>query len=261
MTTAAIPIGARHGEFAVVQLAWPGLPVRNIGVLLLDPEADRMFLRFTEDWDEDTDPEYLAALEPEIVQRSRETGAAAFLRWCEDTLSNVLLIAPREAVEVDSFSRTLERLYREHVGRAAVRPFTTHLPLYSLRAAAGRFGHEQEVAEEDWVPVPGRLNERMFVAHVVGRSMEPRIPEGSLNVFEAGVVGSRQDMIVLAEIPGTADTTARYTVKKYTSTKSFTEDSWQHESVTLLPLNREFEPISLAPDECIVVARWIRTLE
>jgi SOS-response transcriptional repressor LexA len=75
------------------------------------------------------------------------------------------------------------------------------------------------------------------------------------------VVGSRQDVIVLAEIPGVADATARYTVKKYTSIKSFAEDSWRHESVTLLPLNREFDAISLAPDECIIVARWVRTLE
>jgi hypothetical protein len=42
----------------------------------------------------------------------------------------------------------------------------------------------------------------MFVAHVEGRSMEPRIPDGSLNIFRAPVVGSRQGKIVLVELIG-----------------------------------------------------------
>jgi phage repressor protein C with HTH and peptisase S24 domain len=142
-----------------------------------------------------------------------------------------------------------------------VRPFHTHLPLYSLKAAAGKFGHEQEVEEEDWVPVPGRLNERMFVARVTGRSMEPRIPDGSLNIFEAGVAGSRQGIIVLAELPGFAETTARFTVKKYSSVKRQEGETWRHESVTLLPLNREYEPVEVEPGQAIVIARWIATLE
>ena len=82
--------------------------------------------------------------------------------------------------------------------------------------------------EEDWVRVPEglRLTEGMFVAHVVGRSMEPRIPDGSLNIFRAPVVGSRQGKIVLVELLGVHE---QFTVKRYTSRKLFPgEDEWEH---------------------------------
>jgi hypothetical protein len=54
------------------------------------------------------------------------------------------------------------------------RPFETHLPVYSLRAAAGKFGEGQEVVEEGWAKAEGigPLGPNMFVAHAVGRSME-----------------------------------------------------------------------------------------
>jgi phage repressor protein C with HTH and peptisase S24 domain len=39
----------------------------------------------------------------------------------------------------------------------------------------------------------------MFVAQVVGRSMEPLIPDGSLCIFRHGVRGSRQGKRLLIE--------------------------------------------------------------
>ena len=141
-------------------------------------------------------------------------------------------------------------------------PFRTHLPLYSLRAAAGRFGEEQAVEPEDWAPAPGlRLSEGMFVAHVEGRSMEPRIPDGSLNVFRAPVVGSRQNKIVLVELFGEWEETARYTVKKYTSIKSQRGEQWRHERIRLEPLNPEFAAFDLAEGQFRTIAEWITTLD
>jgi SOS-response transcriptional repressor LexA len=256
-------LGRRTGEFSILQLAWPGHSARNIGVLLLDPAADRLFLRLADLSAEEPDPEYCARLEEGIRDAAREMGAAAFRRWCEDTLSGVLRISDRHAVEVDAFTRVLERLYAEHVEPVAVEPFQTHLPLYTLRAAAGKFGEERavEIDPEDWIPAPGgRLDEGMFVARVVGRSMEPRIPDGSLNVFRAPVVGSRQNRIVLAERRGLPED-SRFTVKRYTSRKRATgDDQWEHESVRLEPLNPEFEAFELQPGDQII-AEWIRTLE
>lgn len=260
-----VAMGARRrGEFFVLQLAWPGDAVRNIGILLLDPESDRLHLRLTEAFSDDTDPEYFRELEQDIADAAREMGAAAFLRWCEDTLSGVLLIGEREAVEVDSWTRVLERLYSRHVERVAARPYETHLPLYGLRAAATKFGEDRTVDEEpeEWVPAPGlRLDEGMFVAYVVGRSMEPRIPDGSLNVFRAPVVGSRQNKIVLVERSSRFGDGAPCTVKKYTSRKRYTgEDEWEHAAVRLEPLNPEFEAFDLQPGDR-VIAEWVRTLE
>ena len=86
--------------------------------------------------------------------------------------------------------------------------FVTHLPFYGLRAAATRFGEEfdpAEVSEPDaWVRAPRglRLSEGMFIAQVVGRSMEPLIPDGSYCIFRGPVGGSRQGKRLLIEQTG-----------------------------------------------------------
>jgi phage repressor protein C with HTH and peptisase S24 domain len=56
----------------------------------------------------------------------------------------------------------------------------------------------------------------MFVAKVVGKSMEPRIPDGSYCVFAAPVQGTRQGKIVLAQLRDQADPEGgeRYTLKR-----------------------------------------------
>ena len=74
-----------------------------------------------------------------------------------------------------------------------------------------------EASDEDWMEAPPdlRLTEDMFVAHVVGRSMEPRIPAGSLCVFRRNVTGSRQGRLVLVENYGETGEN-RYTIKRYT---------------------------------------------
>ena len=146
-----------------------------------------------------------------------------------------------------------------------VQPFRTHLPLYSLRAAAGKFGADEEVEaeEEDWVRAPEglRLTEGMFVAHVEGRSMEPRIPDGSLNIFRGPVVGSRQGKIVLVELIGRARKVHRETVHQREIAPAG-EDEWRHERIRLEPLNPEYEAFDLSPDQIkYVIAEWIQTLE
>ena len=83
------------------------------------------------------------------------------------------------------------------VTRELARPFEMHLPVCSLRAAAGKFGEGQAVEEEGWVEVPGmRLRQGVFVTEVVGKSIEPRIPDGSVCIFRAPIPGSRQGTIV-----------------------------------------------------------------
>jgi phage repressor protein C with HTH and peptisase S24 domain len=145
----------------------------------------------------------------------------------------------------------VDRLFDEHVD-GEVRPFVTHLPLYHLRAAAGRFGEEMDGEQEGWVRAPQgtKTGPDMFVARVVGRSMEPVIADGSLCVFRAGVTGSRQGRRVLVEELGEMDVASRYTVKRYTSRKSEDGDgSWRHERIRLEPLNPEYEAFDLSGDE------------
>ena len=128
--------------------------------------------------------------------------------------------------------------------------FKEYLPYYSLAAAAGKFGENMDVQEEGWIKadIGRKLDKKMFVGKVVGRSMEPLIPNNSYCVFSSDVVGSRQGKIVLAQYRGIADldTGGSYTVKKYTSKKKINSDGgWEHEEIILEPLNKTYDPIIL----------------
>ena len=267
ITSGRRPREQRHGEYLLVELALPGEPERNIGVLLRDPQTGEVYPKIRDHWEDVADleeAEFLRALPEDIETKIREMGGEEFLRQLEDSLSHTLRLSERMAVAVDDFPRTLERLYEEHVEAAAAEPFITHLPLYSLKAAATKFGEDREVESEGWVKAPPRLRltPDMFVARVVGRSMEPRIPDGSLCVFRAGVTGSRQGKLLLVERFGTTETSARYTIKKYTSKKTQTgEEEWEHASVRLEPLNPEFEGFELKEGEARVIAEFVQVLE
>ena len=132
------------------------------------------------------------------------------------------------------------------------------VPLVPLKAAAGAFGDPQTVPDEpeweNWVTVEtGRkLRPGMFVAQVVGHSMEPAIPDGSHCLFAAPVQGTRQGKNVLVQLRDTSDPESgeRYTVKRYESEKAAAEDgAWRHVKVTLKPLNPQFAPIVLTVED------------
>jgi len=142
--------------------------------------------------------------------------------------------------------------------------FVEFLPLYSLKAACGTFGEGQYAEETGWVKVEGlgRLNRNMFVVQAKGHSMEPRIPDGSLCVFRANVVGSRQNKIVLVQHRGLYDPdhNGSYTIKTYISEKSYDCDTgqWQHERIVLKPINPEYSPIVIdQEDDFTVIGEFI----
>jgi len=261
-----VPIsGTRQGTYVVLEAALPEAPPRNIGVLLIDSSTGRGWVQLRESFADLTeDTEVLDALEDDLRAQIAGGHAEEFLRSLEDSLSNVLRVSERRSVAVDAFTREIERLYAAHVEERQVAPFVTHLPMYSVRAAAGSLGEEMQAEAEDWVPAPEgmRLSADLFVAHVVGHSMEPRIPDGSLNLFRLRPAGSRQGKILLIERFGVADQSARYTVKRYTSVKrQISEEEWEHERIRLEPLNPEYEAWDVEPQDFAVVAEWLRVIE
>ncbi|MEO8595036.1 MAG: S24 family peptidase [Candidatus Solibacter sp.] len=257
----------REGVYVLLDAVLPGRPPCPLAVLLIDSETGRPWFRMRRDFSAIAAPEegeVLAALEDHMRACMQEIGAEEYLQSLEDSLSNILRVSPREAVAVDAFSRVLDRLFREHVEDSPVERFATHLPLISLRAAAGGLGDEMLSEVEDWVPAPEglRLAPDLFIAHVEGRSMEPRIPDGSLNLFRLNPVGSRQGKILLVERFGVVDGSARYTVKRYTSRKvASDEGEWRHAQIRLEPLNPEFEAWDVDPEGFAVVAEWLRVIE
>lgn len=137
-----------------------------------------------------------------------------------------------------------------------VRPFVNCVPLYDLKIAAGQFSDEQEVTNIEWVELPDsfRPHKGLFVAQVVGESMNRRIPNGSWCLFKMNPVGTRQGKVVLAEHReiSDADTGGHYTVKVYESKKELTTDGdWRHASIFLRPDTTEpgYEAIVLAREQ------------
>jgi phage repressor protein C with HTH and peptisase S24 domain len=254
------PFETRSGKYCVVEADTPEHGTVKLGILLQDPQADLLRLRFRRDLQSLTneDLDVLSALADDVAQKAQELGAEKLFEYLEGTLSGAIRITDREEVLVSDFDRALNRLYLENV-QSKVLEFRTHLPKYSLRAAAGKFLENQEVTAEGWIEAPEdlRLGPDMFVAEIAGRSMEPRIPDGSLCVFRYGVVGSRTGRLVLAEQrDGPGDN--RYAVKRYRSATSTAG-----KSITLESLNREYPDWNLEPDEekYRIIAEFVRVLD
>ncbi len=253
-------IATREGRYCVVRADLGDGP-EAIGILLEDPETDRLYLRFRRDL-EQADDEVLGLLRDDLESKAAEMGAGRLLSWLEENASNFVTVTDRQTVLVSDFERTLERLYFERV-RSEPSP-ATHVRLTSLRSAAGQFLDNPEIDEEqDWIEVPEgiRIGEHYFAASIQGTSMVPHIPDGSVCLFRQLGVGSRQGKWVLVEEHGAAS--ERYTVKRYTSRKGRLPDgSWSHEAIVLEPLNPEHEDIILTgqEDRYRIVAEFVRVL-
>lgn len=146
--------------------------------------------------------------------------------------------------------------------------YTKCIPLYDLKAAAGGFSDFQQVEPDEWVipNVNRTLSIGMFVAQVVGKSMEPLIPDGSYCLFKFYTGGSRQGRIILAQHNSISDpdTGGRYTIKKYESKKVYNSDGgWRHINIKLKPLNPDFEPKTLETtdeSEVQIIAELVEVL-
>lgn len=243
----------REVRWTLLTVAPPGQPEENAGVLLAD--GDHLLFRLRRDLTQ-LDPDnadILELLEDDLRSKADEMGAEALLEWLEANASGFFRSSGNEALAAEDPGAALNELYSRHV-RPKVLPFRTHLPVYGLAAAAGRWGkqHDVEQEPEHWIEAPPdlRLSEDMFVARVNGRSMEPLIPDGSLCVFRGGaaLAGSRQGRRVLVANYGEPGE-QRFTVKRYESVREqVDEDRTVRTRIRLHPLNPEFESWGLDPE-------------
>ena len=142
------------------------------------------------------------------------------------------------------------------------------MPLYDLKAAAGQFSDERQVnalfqekdgenvPDIDWIELPDafRPQRGLFVAQVIGESMNRRIPNGSWCLFRLKQAGTRQGKVVLVQHRDIADTDTggHYTVKVYESAKKVLADgTWRHASIILRPDTTAsgYEPIVLSEEQ------------
>jgi hypothetical protein len=143
--------------------------------------------------------------------------------------------------------------------------YENYLPVYSLSAVATAFGGEEAVENLGWKRLDGghKLNKGMFIAKVVGKSMEPTIPDGSYCVFRLEKGGSRGGLPVLVESRQVSDPESfqRFTIKRYKSEKQqFPDGTWLHKKITLSPDNKDFQAIVLEnvpEDDFRIVAEFV----
>ena len=214
------------------------------------------------------DPEGARALADAIVKNTYRTlmtrGMKGCYVYCTDApladyfRSRLLAVSATATAEDGEAARTAEvpsnvvplrRVSKEERDAGVVA-----VPVIDLRFAAGAFSDEQAMEDgaNDWVVLPEwvRPQPGLFVAQVVGESMNRRIPNGSWCLFHANPSGTREGKVVVVQHRSIADseTGGRYTVKLYASEKVPSEDGgWRHERITLHPdSNRSgFEPIEL----------------
>ena len=143
-----------------------------------------------------------------------------------------------------------------------------YLPIYSVEAVATSFGEEQPVDLLGWkkINTSKKIQEDMFIAKVVGRSMEPTIKDGSYCIFRFDKGGSRNGLIVLvaSNLVSDPETQQRFTIKRYHSEKEYFENgTWRHKKIILSPDNKTFPNIVLENvdgEDFKVIAEFIKAL-
>lgn len=248
-------------EYILLEVCLPGGRPENAGVILLDKEANRLFVKARRDWDSFAagEGEVLSGLEELIESMARDRGAAETLAYIELAFSGVVRATDRVATLAADPESRLRRIYRENINSIGA------IPVIQLRAAAGGLSEEDEVPGERIgsmdAPSGVRAVPGMFAATVVGRSMEPVISDGALCLFKPHGGGSRNGQKLLIEKFGSFDSTAQFTVKVYRSEKTVHEDgTWEHNRIRMIPLNPEFEEWNLTPGEFRVIGEFVAVL-
>ncbi|MDO6598808.1 DUF3427 domain-containing protein [Tenacibaculum sp. 1_MG-2023] len=139
-----------------------------------------------------------------------------------------------------------EKVKETVVEKKITKPVFT-LPLYDFYAAAGSFSEMQSENNFRFIDVEQEYDSSYFACEVIGESMNRRIPNGSICLFKAHPVGSRNGKIVLVENPDLQNTefNSAFTIKTYSSKKNQSEDGLSNELVVLSPnsFDSSFEDI------------------
>jgi len=145
----------------------------------------------------------------------------------------------------------------QRLERHAVRPYVNCVPLVDLKFAAGVFGDTQVITDNEtsWVTLPDifRPQHGLFVAQVIGESMNRRIQNGAWCLFRIAPTGTRQGKVVVAQHRSIHDPDlgGSYTIKVYQSEKKVAADGeWTHARITLKPdsTDTSYADLDFGPD-------------
>lgn len=143
------------------------------------------------------------------------------------------------------------------------------VPLLDLDIAAGPFGAFQHIDEDttQWIELPDgfKYSNDLFVAKVLGESMNKKIPNGAWCLFKANPVGTKQGKVVVAQLNGhlDSDSGGSYTIKLYSSSNTFDSDNELQQNITLSPAStdKSYQPITVSNgDEVLIVAELVAVI-
>ena len=121
--------------------------------------------------------------------------------------------------------------------------YSTHIPLYNIKAACGAFLEAQNEAEiEGWIDTDAaglhKHGDEFFIVQACGESMLPEIQNGAYCVFRAGRDTHCGDIVIAGIHDYDEDYNGRFTIKKFWQEFVMNDDRVrERESVTLKPLN------------------------
>lgn len=148
------------------------------------------------------------------------------------------------------------------------KPPSGFVPVYSLAIAAGVFSQGNDLSEikpTGWIDA-GVRGPGYFASFIKGKSMEPRILDGSLCLFRQYTGGSRQGKIFLLQARGLKDndTGESFVIKKYVRQTPIRSANIDEPSVIhLVSENKVFPPIVLVgmfDEEVQTLAEFIKVL-
>lgn len=125
--------------------------------------------------------------------------------------------------------------------------YHTHLPLYNIRAACGKFlNAEDETRIEGWIETDtigiNKHGEDFFIVRAVGESMLPRISDGDYCVFRTDGSIHNGDIVIAGIHDVDEDYNGRFTIKEYSQEWNIDEYGGRNRQMVILkPLNNNGE--------------------
>ena len=108
----------RIADFMLMRFELPGGQSWPIAVLLFDPPADKLYVRYRKNLSAIPDPEDARVLELFLSQLATEAASGSgsgILQVLEATLSNSVRITGRTGLPIDRIDATLDELYSRHI--------------------------------------------------------------------------------------------------------------------------------------------------
>src|SRR2546425_9923305 len=106
-------ITTHRARLSLIRLEMPGSDPVHAGVLLLDPDTDRLYVRMRRDWDQiaPDEADVMELLEEDLAAKSAELGGAWLMEHLEESLSHNVTVSDSREMVVEDFDRSLGRLY------------------------------------------------------------------------------------------------------------------------------------------------------